>query len=112
MAKTKADNSTNGTETGKLSIDWQFYADALDQSDLTDDEKREFIETLWYIVVSFVDLGFGVDSVSHAIESCQAPPEPRAQVLRMETDSPLRQRFTGANDELNEKEKLRKGRKA
>jgi hypothetical protein len=43
-----------------LTVDWDLYAEYLEQSDLSDDQKREFIETLWAIVVSFVDLGFGV----------------------------------------------------
>ena len=111
MAEIEEDNCVNNEKSPNLSIDWQLYADALDQSDLTDNEKREFIETLWYIVVSFVDLGFGIDSVSHVIDS-QSRSEPCAQVLRLEKDAPLRQRFKGANDQTNEKERLRKGRKA
>lgn len=43
-----------------LSIDWDLYAEYLDDCDLSDDQKQELIETLWHIVVSFVDLGFGV----------------------------------------------------
>ncbi|MCV6547729.1 MAG: hypothetical protein OIF56_10685, partial [Cohaesibacter sp.] len=38
------------------------YGHHLDESDLSDAEKREFIETLWYLMVSFVDLGFEVSS--------------------------------------------------
>lgn len=112
MAEIEEDNCVNNEYAPRLSVDWQLYADALDQSDLTDDEKREFIETLWYIVVSFVDLGFGIDSVSHALDSRQHRSEPGAQVLRLEKGSPLRQRFEGANDQMNKKETVRKGRKA
>ncbi|MCP3054962.1 hypothetical protein [Aurantimonas marianensis] len=112
MAKIEEDNSVSNAKALRLSVDWQLYADALDQSDLTDDEKREFIETLWYIVVSFVDLGFGIDSVSYAFNSRQPQSEPGAQVLRLEKDSSLRQRFEGANDQMNNKERGQKGRKA
>lgn len=111
MAEIKKDNCIKNEKSPSLCFEWQLYADALDKSDLTDEEKREFIETLWYIVVSFVDLGFGIDSVSHAIDS-QSRSEPCAQVLRLEKDSPLRQRFEGANDQSNEKERIQKGRKA
>tara|TARA_R110002074_G_scaffold35231_6_gene96327 strand:- start:260 stop:601 length:342 start_codon:yes stop_codon:yes gene_type:complete len=41
-----------------LTIDWERYGRYLDDSDLTDAQKREFLQTLWDIVVSFVDLGF------------------------------------------------------
>jgi hypothetical protein len=47
-----------------LSIDWELYAELLSESDLADEEKREFIETLWSLIVSFVDLGFGISSES------------------------------------------------
>jgi hypothetical protein len=43
-----------------LAIDWDLYGQYLDASDLSDADKRAFIETLWSIVVSFVDLGFGL----------------------------------------------------
>ena len=44
-----------------LAIDWERYGRYLDDSDLTDDQKREFLQTLWEIVVSFVDMGFDLN---------------------------------------------------
>lgn len=52
-----------------LSIDWRLYEHHLAEADLTDQEKREFIEALWYIIVSFVDLGFGIEPVNHALKA-------------------------------------------
>tara|TARA_R110002124_G_scaffold7493_1_gene42798 strand:+ start:62 stop:346 length:285 start_codon:yes stop_codon:yes gene_type:complete len=49
-----------------VTVDWEMYAAMLDGSDWTDDQKRELIETLWTIVLAFVDLGFGV----HTSQSC------------------------------------------
>jgi hypothetical protein len=43
-----------------LKVDWELYGEYLEASDLSEADKREFIETLWSIVVSFVDLGFGL----------------------------------------------------
>ncbi len=43
-----------------LTIDYALYEQYLDDSDLTVDQKREFLDTLWNIIVNFVDLGFGV----------------------------------------------------
>lgn len=59
------DNKSRTNGAGKfspptLTIDWELYGKYLDESDMSDAEKREFLETLWSIVVSFVDLGFGV----------------------------------------------------
>lgn len=47
-----------------LSIDWELYAAMLEDSDIPLDQQRELIETLWSIVVMFVDLGFDLNPVS------------------------------------------------
>jgi len=49
-----------------LTIDWELYGKYLEESDLSDAEKREFLETILSIVVSAVDLGFGVHPVQQA----------------------------------------------
>ncbi len=49
-----------------LSINWELYGKYLEESDLSDAEKREFLKTIWAIVVSAVDLGFGVHPVQQA----------------------------------------------
>ncbi|MCF6317102.1 MAG: hypothetical protein L3J30_12655 [Marinosulfonomonas sp.] len=49
-----------------LTIDWELYGKYLDESDLSDAEKRAFLETIWSIVVSAVDLGFGIHPVQQA----------------------------------------------
>lgn len=49
-----------------LTIDWELYGKYLEESDLSDAEKRAFLETIWSIVVSAVDLGFGVHPVQQA----------------------------------------------
>lgn len=53
-------------QTPSVTVDWEMYAAMLEESDWTDDQKRKLIETLWTIVLAFVDLGFGV----HAAQSC------------------------------------------
>jgi len=52
-----------------LTIDWELYGKHLDESDLSDAEKREFLETLWSIVVSFVDLGIGVHPLQQVTDN-------------------------------------------
>ena len=44
-------------------IDVERYQEYLDGSGMTDDQKQEFLEALWSIIVSFVELGFGVHPV-------------------------------------------------
>ena len=46
-----------------LTIDWEVYAAMLEESDLPLDKQKELIETLWSLVVMFVDLGFDLNPV-------------------------------------------------
>lgn len=55
--------STTSTPFPSLSVDWEFYAAMLEDSDIPLDQQRELIETLWSIVVTFVDLGFDLHPV-------------------------------------------------
>ena len=47
-----------------LSIDWELYAAMLEESDMPLEQQKELIETLWSIVVMFVDLGFNLSPVT------------------------------------------------
>ncbi|AXX97831.1 hypothetical protein [Profundibacter amoris] len=49
-----------------LTIDWELYGKYLDESNLSDGEKRTFLESLLALVVSAVDLGFGIHPVQQA----------------------------------------------
>lgn len=52
------------TSKGKptLQLIWQDWIPFVEDSDLTDDQKREMIETLWSIVMAFVDLDWEVSA--------------------------------------------------
>jgi hypothetical protein len=43
-----------------LTVDVERYQALLDGSGLSDEQKEEFLQALWSIVVSFVEHGFGV----------------------------------------------------
>lgn len=49
-----------------LIFDWQDWVPYLDDANATDAQKREMIETLWQIVVAFVDLGFDLNPTQQA----------------------------------------------
>lgn len=49
-----------------LAFDWAIYAHHLKESDLTGEQRRQLIETLWTIASLFVDYGFGLDPVTQA----------------------------------------------
>lgn len=54
-----------------LEIDYDLYMKMLEESEWDDEQKREFIETMWSIIVSFVDLGFGIHPVQQAQSECE-----------------------------------------
>lgn len=68
MADKPKDTPDDGLQPPSLTIDWELYGEYLEDSDLSDEQKREFIESLWSIVVAIVDLGFGVHPVQQACE--------------------------------------------
>ena len=43
------------------------YRVYLEGTELTEDQQREYLETLWSIMATFVELGFGLDSVQQVI---------------------------------------------
>lgn len=64
---TTVNNDENGSRPA-LQIDFEFYARFLEETDATEDQKRELILILWDIAVSFVELGFGVHGVQQICE--------------------------------------------
>ncbi len=54
------------TAPPRLTIDWDAYLPFFEDEDISDEDKRKLIEALWSIMVSFVDLGFGVHPVQQA----------------------------------------------
>ncbi|MBR29600.1 MAG: hypothetical protein CML46_22100 [Rhodobacteraceae bacterium] len=49
-----------------LHVDVDQFQHHLDGADLSEDEKRQYLEAVWSIIVSFVDLGFGVHPLQQA----------------------------------------------
>ncbi len=72
-SENKPTNSTSTRKPTALSLDVDYYQSFLDDTDIPEDKKRELIETLWSIVVSFVDLGFGVHPVQLAKQAVSEP---------------------------------------
>ena len=60
-----------------LTIDYALYWHYLDNSDLTDAQKRDWLDAFWSIIVSFVEMGFDIHPLgqttdrSHEIGTCE-----------------------------------------
>lgn len=50
------------TSVPALRFDWTDWLPYLEDQDIPDDQKRVLIETLWSIIVAFVDLGWQINS--------------------------------------------------
>ncbi len=53
-----------------LVLNWEDWLPYLEDEDASEAEKRQLIETLWSIVVSFVDLGWHIVPEPPAEETC------------------------------------------
>ncbi|MEL6203369.1 MAG: hypothetical protein AAFR39_13535 [Pseudomonadota bacterium] len=54
-------NNTTPKTSLALAFDWQEWLPYFEDQDIPEAQKREMIETLWQIVVAFVDLGFDLN---------------------------------------------------
>jgi len=57
-------------QSNALTVDYALYERYLADSGLSDAEKQEFLDALWSIIVSFVDLGFGIHPLQQANPDC------------------------------------------
>ena len=48
-------------------VDYEFYSEYLEGSDLTEEQKHEFLQLLWNIICEFVSLGWGVHPLQQAL---------------------------------------------
>jgi hypothetical protein len=48
-------------------LDASKYLSELEDCELSEAQKVELLQTLWFIMATFVDWGFGVDSVTRAL---------------------------------------------
>lgn len=53
-----------------ITVDYEKYAQFLEDSGLSEEQKRKFLQTLWNIIVGFIDLGFGVHPAQQAQSPC------------------------------------------
>ena len=51
-----------------LKLDYDYYDELFDDLDISEQEKREYLEAVWTVIVSFVDLKFRIHPVQQACE--------------------------------------------
>lgn len=74
-----------------LTFDVARYQEYLDGSDLTPEQKEEFLRAVWSIVVTFVELGYGVHPLQEACgkDSGGDDQGPKSADDRLNSDDPI-----------------------
>ena len=80
-----------------FTLDVEKYEHYLEESNLTDKQKEEFLQTLWIIICEFVSLGFGVHPLQQAMEA------PCGKDIKNHTKPALRNKY---KIELNHKKPI------
>nr|WP_319514360.1 hypothetical protein [uncultured Cohaesibacter sp.] len=55
-----------------LELDVAYFQTYLDDTDTPESQKQEFLAVLWNIMVTFVDMGFGIEATQQAMQSIPA----------------------------------------
>ncbi|MGF1620438.1 MAG: hypothetical protein ACFCUR_07485 [Rhodomicrobiaceae bacterium] len=93
-----------------LTIDYEYYQTFLDDMDVPDEQKRELIQTIFSIVVQFVDLGFGISPECQAIRAGKSDVAVESS-LKNAKISPFSKEFaTMKTASETEKETIKKGK--
>jgi len=58
-----------------LTLDLEKYLAPLKDWDISEDQKTEFIYTLWNLLRNFAEIGFEIHPAQQALESTDKPPE-------------------------------------
>lgn len=66
------DNTNNEARRSPpiITFDYDLYAHYMDDEDLTEGEKREFMRSLWNLIVEFMSLGYEIHPLQQAQEAC------------------------------------------
>jgi hypothetical protein len=103
--KTMQNNETNKS-VPTLALDVALYDHYLENSNLSEEERHQFIHAMWNLVCEFVFLGFGITSVDHVLDadnllveesSATLDSTSKTQVIRAFVDAAIDMREEGAN---------------
>jgi hypothetical protein len=77
MTENTQDKITPGPHASppSLEVDVALYDHYLEECGWSDEQKRQFLEALWSIIVDFVALGFDVHPAQHAQDTCGKLPK-------------------------------------
>jgi hypothetical protein len=71
-----------------VTVDYERYAHFLEEADLTEKQTREFLQIIHNIIISFIDLGFGVHPLQQACGQGENNPSKTASSTQSVLDYP------------------------
>ena len=93
-----------------ISIDYEVLGGCLEGFEGTEDEKKELIDVICSIMITFVDLGFGIDPTQQALQAArQTRVSTALPFLELILDSEIAEGCKEANSCKNIEENLEKG---
>ncbi|KCZ89726.1 hypothetical protein [Hyphomonas jannaschiana] len=75
--------------TPTLELNFEAYAPFLESADISEEDKHQLIEMLWSIVVSFVQLGYGLTPVQQVLDARPSASSACGQLPKNHDQSPL-----------------------
>jgi len=78
---TNTDISTTNDTAAPLKLEPDDYRHNLGEFDLTEDQQNELLQSLWYIMSTLVDIGWGVDTVQLLLPDIFAEVAPDSKKL-------------------------------
>jgi len=75
------DISTTNDTASPLKLEPDDYCHHLSEYDLTEDQQNELLQSLWYIMSTLVDIGWGVDTVQMLLPELFAEVAPDSEKL-------------------------------
>lgn len=79
---------TSAFRPGVPQFDADEFREFMDKIDATEEEKIEYLQLLWKIAITFVDISFGIDSTQKIIPSTREIDSPEESELVQIKDHP------------------------
>jgi len=87
-ADSNAARAANSPPRRILEVDVDRFQSALDEADMSDEEKAEYLQIIWSVVLEFVDLGYGIHPINSVIRD--DPEQPVQSFAKVAKGSPPR----------------------
>jgi hypothetical protein len=101
----RIDDAKAETAWPALQIDVEYFQGFLDDHEIDESQKAELINTLWSIMVTFVDLGYGIEPTQKAMSEKQlANTKELIANVKVPSHRQLTTRFNSEKERARERE--------